>query len=233
METNCGNERKVFRTECRVMTYEDYLKKDLSIPFVDIGHFEGSKQFKSDISIWLDGTVRMETENGSLKLYRPFWCTEFTSFIVCNLYKAKYIMMKDALDEFTYKSFAASIKNLAKSCVPYEIVSCGRISYDEKEIKIPFTKDGYDLKLLERLILVGIELQPMAKYVASNGSIFYIRRNGNIMVDKSCTVSFDEFDKIMYISSLVETYITMVVNDIKETRSDCLEKLMSIISESV
>ena len=231
METNCGNERRVFRTECRVMGYKDYLKKDLSIPFVDIGHFEGSKQFKSDISIWLDGTVKMEVENGSLKLYRPFWCTEFTSFIVCNLYKAKYIMMKDALDEFTYKSFAASIRILAKECVPYEIVSCGRISYDEKDIKIPFTKDGYDLKLLERLILVGIELHPMAKYVASNGSVFYIRRNGNIMVDKSCTVSFDEFDKIMYLSSLVNTYIDLTINDIKETRSDCLEKLMSLISE--
>lgn len=233
METNYRDERKVFRTECRVMTYEDYLKKDLSIPFVDIGHFEGSKLFKSDISIWLDGTVRMEVENGSLKLYRPFWCIDFTSFIVCNLYKAKYIMMKDSLDEFTYKSFAVSIRNLAKECVPYEIVSCGRISYDEKGIKIPFTKDGYDLKLLERLILVGIELQPMAKYVASNGSVFYIRKNGNIMVDKSCTVSFDEFDKIMYLSSLVDTYIDLTINDIKETRSDCLEKLMSIISESV
>ena len=233
METNYRYERKVFRTECRVMTYEDYLKKDLSIPFVDIGHFEGSKQFKSDISIWLDGTVRMEVENGSLKLYKPFWCGEFTSFMVCNMYKAKYIMMKDSLDEFTYKSFAVSIRNLAKECVPYEIVSCGRISYDEKGIKIPFTKDGYDLKLLERLILVGIELQPMAKYVASNGSVFYIRRNGNIMVDKSCTVSFDEYEKIIYLSTLVETYITMVVNDIKETRSDCLEKFMSIISESV
>lgn len=231
METNCNNERRVFRTECRVMTYEDYLKKDLSIPFVDIGHFEGSKQFKSDISIWLDGTVRIEVENGSLKLYKPFWCGEFTSFMVCNMYKAKYIMMKDSLDEFTYKSFAASIRNLAKECVPYEIVSCGRISYDEKDIKIPFTKDGYDLKLLERLILVGIELQPMAKYVASNGSVFYIRRNGNIMVDKSCKVSFDEFDKIMYLSSLVNTYINLTINDIKETRSECLEKLMSIISE--
>lgn len=233
METNCGNERRVFRTECRVMGYEDYLKKDLSIPFVDIGHFEGSKQFKSDISIWLDGTVRMEVENGSLKLYKPFWCGEFTSFMVCNMYKAKYIMMKDSLDEFTYKSFAASIRFLAKECVPYEIVSCGRISYDEKDIKIPFTKDGYDLKLLERLILVGIELQPMAKYVASNGSVFYIRRNGNIMVDKLCTVSFDEFDKIMYLSSLVSTYINLTINDIKETRSECLERLMSIISESV
>lgn len=231
METNCNNERRTFRTECRVMTYEDYLKRDLSIPFVDIGHFEGSKQFKSDISIWLDGTVKMEVENGSLKLYRPFWCGEFTSFMVCNMYKAKYIMMKDSLDEFTYKSFAASIRNLAKACVPYEIVSCGRISYDEKCIKIPFTKDGYDLKLLERLILVGIELQPMAKYVASNGSVFYIRRNGNIMVDKSCTVSFDEFDKIMYLSSLVNTYINLTINDIKETRSEYLEKLMSIISE--
>lgn len=231
METNCGDERRVFRTECRVMTYEDYLKKDLSIPFVDIGHFEGSKQFKSDISIWLDGTVRMETENGSLKLYRPFWCGEFTSFIVCNLYKAKYIMMKDNLDRFTYKSFAASIRNLAKVCLPCEIVSCGKISYDEKGIKIPFTKDGYDLKLLERLILVDIELQPMAKYVASNGSVFYIRRNGNIMVDKSCTVSFDEFDKIMYLSSLVDTYIDLTINDIKETRSECLDKLMSLISE--
>lgn len=231
METNYSNERKVFRTECRVMTYEDYLKKDLSIPFVDIGHFEGSKLFKSDISIWLDGTVRMEVENGSLKLYRPFWCIDFTSFIVCTLYKAKYIMMKDSLDEFTYKSFAVSIRNLAKECVPYEIISCGRISYDEKGIKIPFTKDGYDLKLLERLILVGIELQPMAKYVASNGSIFYIRRNGNIMVDKSCKVSFDEFDKIMYLSSLVDTYIDLTINDIKETRSECLERLMSIISE--
>lgn len=233
METNCSNERKVFRTECRVMSYEDYLKKDLSIPFVDIGHFEGSKQFKSDISIWLDGTVRMEVENGSLKLYKPFWCGEFTSFMVCNMYKAKYIMMKDSLDEFTYKSFAASIRNLAKECVPYEIVSCGRISYDEKGIKIPFTKDGYDLKLLERLILVSIELQPMAKYVASNGSVFYIRGNGNIMVDKSCMVSFDEFDKIMYLSSLVDTYIDLTINDIKETRSECLEKLMSVISESV
>lgn len=231
METNYSNERKVFRTECRVMGYKDYLKKDLSIPFVDIGHFEGSKLFKSDISIWLDGTVRMEAENGSLKLYRPFWCLEFTSFIVSTLYKAKYIMMKDSLDEFTYKSFAASIRNLAKECVPYEIISCGRISYDEKGIKIPFTKDGYDLKLLERLILVGIELQPMAKYVASNGSIFYIRRNGNIMVDKSCKVSFDEFDKIMYLSSLVDTYIDLTINDIKETRSECLEKLMSVISE--
>lgn len=231
METNYRDERKVFRTECRVMSYEDYLKKDLSIPFVDIGHFEGSKQFKSDISIWLDGTVRMEVENGSLKLYRPFWCGEFTSFMVCNMYKAKYIMMKDSLDEFTYKSFAASIRNLAKACVPYEIVSCGRISYDEKCIKIPFTKDGYDLKLLERLILVSIELQPMAKYVASNGSVFYIRINGNIMVDKSCTVSFDEFDKIMYLSSLVNTYINLTINDIKETRSEYLEKLMSIISE--
>ena len=209
----------------------NYLKKDLSIPFVDIGHFEGSKQFKSDISIWLDGTVRMEVENGSLKLYRPFWCLDFTSFIVCNLYKAKYIMMKDSLDEFTYKSFAASIRNLAKECVPYEIVSCGKISYDEKGIKIPFTKYGYDLKLLERLILVDIELQPMAKYVASNGSVFYIRRNGNIMVDKSCTVSFDEFDKIMYLSSLVDTYIDLTINDIKETRSECLDKLMSLISE--
>lgn len=231
METNCGNERRVFRTECRVMGYKDYLKKDLSIPFVDIGHFEGSKQFKSDISIWLDETVRMETENGSLKLYRPFWCLDFSSFIVSTLYKAKYIMMKDSLDEFTYKSFAASIRNLAKTCLPYEIVSCGRISYDEKGIKIPFTKDGYDLKLLERLILVGIELQPMAKYVASNGSVFYIRRNGNIMVDKSCVVSFDEFDKIMYLSSLVDTYIDLTINDIKETRSECLERLMSIISE--
>lgn len=231
METNCGNERRVFRTECRVMRYEDYLKKDLSIPFVDIGHFEGSKQFKSDISIWLDGTVKMEVENGSLKLYRPFWCGEFTSFMLCNMYKAKYIMMKDSLDEFTYKSFAASIRNLAKACVPYEIVSCGRISYDEKCIKIPFTKDGYDLKLLERLILVSIELQPMAKYVASNGSVFYIRINGNIMVDKSCTVSFDEFDKIMYLSSLVNTYINLTINDIKETRSEYLEKLMSLISE--
>lgn len=231
METNCGNERRVFRTECRVMGYKDYLKKDLSIPFVDIGHFEGSKMFKSDISIWLDGTVRMEVENGSLKLYRPFWCIEFTSFIVCNLYKAKYIMMKDSLDEFTYKSFAASIRNLAKVCLPCEIVSCGKISYDEKGIKIPFTKDGYDLKLLERLILVDIELQPMAKYVASNGSVFYIRRNGNIMVDKSCTVSFDEFDKIMYLSSLVDTYIDLTINDIKETRSECLERLMSVISE--
>lgn len=233
METNCSNERRTFRTECRVMEYKDYLKKDLSIPFVDIGHFEGSKQFKSDISIWLDGTVRMEVENGSLKLYKPFWCGEFTSFMVCNMYKAKYIMMKDSLDEFTYKSFAVSIRNLARACVPYEIISCGRISYDEKGIKIPFTKDGYDLKLLERLILVGIELQPMAKYVASNGSIFYIRRNGNIMVDKSCTVSFDEFDKIMYLSSLVDTYIDLTINDIKETRSECLEKLMSVISESV
>ena len=213
------------------MTYEDYLKKDLSIPFIDIGHFEDSKIFKSDISIWLDGTVKMEVENGSLKLYRPFWCAEFTSFMVCNMYKAKYIMMKDSLDEFTYKSFAASIRNLAKACVPYEIVSCGRISYDEKCIKIPFTKDGYDLKLLERLILVSIELQPMAKYVASNGSVFYIRINGNIMVDKSCTVSFDEFDKIMYLSSLVNTYINLTINDIKETRSECLEKLMSTISE--
>lgn len=231
METNYRDERKVFRTECRVMTYEDYLKKDLSIPFVDIGHFEGSKQFKSDISIWLDGTVKMEVENGSLKLYRPFWCLEFTSFIVSTLYKAKYIMMKDSLDEFTYKSFAASIRNLARACLPCEIVSCGKISYDEKCIKIPFTKDGYDLKLLEQLILVGIELQPMAKYVASNGSVFYIRRNGNIMVDKSCTVSFDEFDKIMYLSSLVDTYIDLTINDIKETRSECLDKLMSLISE--
>ena len=231
METNYRDERKVFRTECRVMTYEDYLKKDLSIPFVDIGHFEGSKLFKSDISIWLDGTVRMEVENGSLKLYRPFWCLDFSSFIVSTLYKAKYIMMKDSLDEFTYKSFAASIINLAKVCLPCEIVSCGKISYDEKGIKIPFTKDGYDLKLLERLILVDIELQPMAKYVASNGSVFYIRRNGNIMVDKSCTVSFDEFDKIMYLSSLVDTYIDLTINDIKETRSECLEKLMSLISE--
>ena len=213
------------------MTYEYYLKKDPSKPFIDIGHFEDSKVFKSDISIWLDGTVRMEVENGSLKLYRPFWCGEFTSFMVCNMYKAKYIMMKDSLDEFTYKSFAASIRNLAKVCLPYEIVSCGKISYDEKCTKIPFTKDGYDLKLLERLILVGIELQPMAKYVASNGSVFYIRRNGNIMVDKSCTVSFDEFDKIMYLSSLVDTYIDLTINDIKETRSECLERLMSIISE--
>lgn len=27
METNCSNERRVFRTECRVMGYKDYLKK--------------------------------------------------------------------------------------------------------------------------------------------------------------------------------------------------------------
>ena len=109
METKCNIERNFFKTVCRVMNYNEYLTADHPVPFTDIGHLEGN-EYKSDIKIWLNGIVTIEAENDTFKTYEPFECNEFTSFIVSTIHKAKYIVSKGLLDEFTYNSFAVKVR---------------------------------------------------------------------------------------------------------------------------
>nr|DAR95108.1 MAG TPA: hypothetical protein [Caudoviricetes sp.] len=233
METKCNIERNFFKTVCRVMNYNEYLTADYPVPFTDIGHLEGN-EYKSDIKIWLNGTVTMEAENDTFKTYEPFECNEFTSFIISTIHKAKYIVSKGLLDEFTYNSFADSIKYLFEKVVPYEIAS-----YDShpfiKDTDIPIINDKANLDQLIDLIDTMTKksfLTPVLKYI-SNNNVFYILRSGNVVVNSTCTVRFNEFGRIMEISSLLKNCISMIIIDDKDEWSRYFNDLVNLISESV
>lgn len=233
METKCNIERNFFKTACKVMNYNEYRAADPSVPFTDIGHLEG-KEYKSDIKIWITGSVTMEAENDAFKTYEPFECNEFTSFIVSIIHKAKYIVSKGFLDldEFTYNSLVGSIKYLFEKVVPYEIAS-----YDShpfiNDADIPITNDKADLDQLNNLIDTMTErafLCPVLKYTTNN-SVFYILRSGNVIVNSTYTVQFDEFEKIMEMSSLLRNYVSMIINDSKDEWPRYFNELINLISE--
>jgi len=233
METKCNIERNFFKTACKVMSYNEYLTADYPVPFTDIGHLEGN-EYKSDIKIWLNGIVTMEAENDTFKTYEPFECNEFTSFIVSTIHKAKYIVSKGLLDEFTYNSFADSIKYLFEKVVPYEIAS-----YDShpfiKDTDIPIINDKANLdQLIDMMDTMTKKsfLTPVLKYV-SNNNVFYILRSGNVVVNSTCTVRFNEFERIMEISSLLKNCISMIIIDDKDEWSRYFNDLVNLISESV
>lgn len=231
METKRNIERKFFKTVCKVMSYNEYIATDHTIPFTNIGHLEG-KEYKSDIKIWINGSVTMEAENNTFKTYKPFECNEFTAFIISTISKAKYIVSKGLLDEFTYNSLAGSIKYLFEKVIPYEITP-----YDSqpfiKDTDIPIANDKADLDQLINLIdtmTMKAFLTPMLKYTSGNG-VFYILRNGNVVVNSTCTVQFDEFEKIMEMASLLRNYVSMIINDSKDEWPRYFNELINLISE--
>lgn len=229
METNYNNERRLFKTECKIMSYDEYLNSKYNAPFVDIGHFEGMI-YKSDIKIWLNGSVTMEVENGELRLYAATNCYDFSTFIIDVIHKARFIMLKYALDEFTYNSFVSSIKYLFETTVPDNIVL--RINHRfTEEVNIPITNDKRDLKLLmNNANIPEYCAYPLVKYTSSNNSVFYITKNGNVVVDSTCTVHFDEFEKVMKIASLVHRLV-MVLPGVDVKHSRYFNELIDLISE--
>ena len=238
METIYKSEKRLFGTACKVMQYNDYLnsKQHGHVPFVDIGHFE-EREYKSDIRIWLNGYVTMEAEIGELKAYVPFECIEFTSFIVSIIHQAKYIISKDSLDEFTYNSFTSSIKYLFDRVIPDNIVSYRNVTF--ADIDIPITNDKKDLKQLVDIIYkpgsllypFGNHLQPLVKYTSSNKAVFYILKSGNVVVEGPYIVSFNVFEKIMKMASLLRLYINTEIFNNKNGRSQYFDNLINLISE--
>ena len=73
-------------------------------------------------------------------------------------------------------------------------------------------------------------LTPMLKYTSGNG-VFYILRNGNVVVNSTCTVQFDEFEKIMEMASLLRNYVSMIINDSKDEWPRYFNELINLISE--
>nr|DAX92052.1 MAG TPA: hypothetical protein [Caudoviricetes sp.] len=228
METNYSNGRQLFKTGCKVMSYNEYLNSKNLIPFVDIGHFEGD-EYKSDIKIWLNESVTMEA-NGEFKVYRWFNCNDFASFIVSIIYQIRYIKSNYLLDEFTYSCFASSIKCLFEVAVPDDIISWRNHSFTE-ETNIPIINGKKDLDLLSDMVNIPCNCEiPLVKYTSPNNSIFYIIRDGNIVVDNTYNVQFDEFEKIIKMTSLIQG----VVNDlyhIDAEHSQYLDDLINLISE--
>ena len=174
----------------------------------------------------------MEAENNTFKTYKPFECNEFTAFIISTISKAKYIVSKGLLDEFTYNSLAGSIKYLFEKVILYEITP-----YDSqpfiKDTDIPIANDKADLDQLINLIdtmTMKAFLTPMLKYTSGNG-VFYILRNGNVVVNSTCTVQFDEFEKIMEMASLLRNYVSMIINDSKDEWPRYFNELINLISE--
>ena len=236
MEAIYKSEKRLFGTACKIMQYNDYLDSKHHVPFVDIGHFE-EREYKSDIGIWLNGHVTMEAEIGELKAYVPFECIEFTSFIISIIHEVRYIISKGRLDEFTYNSFASSIKYLFDRIIPDNIVSYRNVTF--VDINVPITNDKKDLERLVDTIHIsgnslypfGNHLQPLVKYTSSNNGVFYILKSGNVAVEDNCIVSFDEFEKIMKMASLLRLYINMEMFDIKDGRSQYFDELINLISE--
>ena len=236
MEAIYKSEKRLFGTACKIMQYNDYLDSKHHVPFVDIGHFE-EREYKSDIGIWLKGHVTMEAEIGELKAYIPFECIEFTSFIVSIIHEAKYIISKGRLDEFTYNSFASSIKCLFDRVIPDNIVSYRNVTF--ADVDIPITNDKKDLERLGDIIYepgsllypFGNHLQPLVKYTSSDKAVFYILKSGNVVVEGPYIVSFDEFEKIMEMASLLWLYINTEIFNIKDGRSQYLDELINLISE--
>ena len=229
METNYNNERQFFKTACKIMSYDEYINSKYNVPFVDIGHFEGMI-YKSDIKIWLNDSVTMEVKNGEFKLYAATNCYDFTSFIIDAIHKAKYMMLKYALDEFTYNSFASSIKYLFETVVPDNIVSCINHRFTE-EVNIPITNDKRDLKLLmNNANIPEYCAYPLVKYTSSNNSVFYITKNGNVVVDSDCTIQFDEFEKVMKMASLFSNLV-MELSGVDVKHSRYFNELIDLISE--
>ena len=229
METNYNNERRLFKTVCKIMSYDEYLNSKYNAPFVDIGHFEGMI-YKSDIKIWLNGSVTIEVENGEFRLYAATNCYDFTTFIIDVIHKARFIMSKYALDEFTYNSFVSSIKYLFETTVPDNIVL--RINHRfTEETNIPITNDKRDLRQLINMVdIPEYCAYPLVKYTSSSNNVFYISKNGNVVVDSACTVQFDEFEKVMKIASLVHRLV-MVLPGVDVEHSQSLNELINLISE--
>ena len=222
----------ILLTACKVMHYNDYLDPKHFVPFVDIGHSKG-KEYKSDIKIWLNGQVTIETEIGEVKVYTPFECQEFTTFIIDTIHKAKYIMSKRLLDEFTYNSFASSIRYLFDRVAPEHIVSYRDLNIGE-DADIPITNDKEDLEqLLDTINMSRNYLDPFVKYTSPNKAVFYILKSGNVVVEGTYTVQLDEFEKVMKMASLLQGCVNMHIFNIKAARSRYFDELINLISESV
>ena len=223
-------ERHVFLTACKVMHYNDYRDRKHNVPFVDIGYFEG-KTYKSDIKIWLNRHVTIETEIGELKTYTPFECQEFTSFIISTIHQAKYIISKGLLDEFTYNSLTSSIGYLFSRVVFNHIVSYRNLNIGE-DVDIPITNDKRDLEQLLDIINTSKSyLDPLVKYTSPSNSVFYILRSGNVVVEGTYIVPFDEFEKVMKMASLLQRYVVLQMNNIKDESSRYFDDLINLISE--
>ena len=121
--------------------------------------------------------------------------------------------------------------------IPDNIVSYRNVTF--ADVDIPITNDKKDLERLGDIIYrpgsllyqFGNHLQPLVKYTSSDKAVFYILKSGNVVVEGPYIVSFDEFEKIMEMASLLWLYINTEIFNIKDGRSRYFDELINLISE--
>ena len=127
--------------------------------------------------------------------------------------------------------FLTACKVMHYRVVFNHIVSYRNLNIGE-DVDIPITNDKRDLEQLLDIINTSKSyLDPLVKYTSPSNSVFYILRSGNVVVEGTYIVPFDEFEKVMKMASLLQRYVVLQMNDIKDESSRYFDDLINLISE--
>ena len=231
MKVPIENADKVFRTYVDVMRYDEFIASKDSRAFVIIGHVEDGYR-KPDISIWLDKCIDIHSH---LSLFRIWASSDDWRFLERGLVfaanMAKYIMNNN-IDKFSYTNISGVVREQLCRYMPNVVISFNfNSNIDDKSI--PITNIKCDKDAFEKVICGDDRWAPAIKLETSlNKKSFYILPFGGIVLsDKFAGINFDEFMKLITISSRVLVCTsTRMCNNITSYNT-YLDDIVKLISE--
>lgn len=231
MKVPIENADKVFRTYVDVMRYDEFIASKDSRAFVIIGHIEDGYR-KPDISIWLDKCIDIHSH---LSLFRIWASSDDWRFLERGLVfatnMAKYIMNNN-IDEFSYTNISGVVREQLCRYMPNVVISFNfNNNIDDKSI--PITNTKCDKDAFEKVICGDDRWAPVIKFETSlDKKSFYILPFGGIVLsDKFAGINFDEFMKLITISSRVLVCTsTRMCNNITSYNT-YLDDIVKLISE--
>lgn len=231
MKAPIENGDKVFRTYVDVMRYDEFTTGKNSRPFVIIGHVEDGYR-KPDISIWLAGGIVIQSH---LSLFRIWACSDDWRFLerdlVFTVNIAKYIMNND-IDKFSYVSISGVVREQLRKYMPDTIVSFN-FNNNIDDTSIPITNAKCDKDAFEKVICGDNRYAPVIKVETSSNkqSVYILPYGGIVLSDELAGITFDEFIKLITISSRVLICTsTRICNNIASYNT-YLDDTIKLISE--